>query len=301
MLSNTLRRWAWMVCETEAGPRISSSTVSETKKKRGKKSYADSYAGASTLRPDARPSCRVPRRGREDGADEQHVEHRLQDRRRADVEEALELVVGGIFTGCNEGLGGVSKGFGYGVNLFRAYGVTPGFGRWEETRMGFFYPAAPASRKRCEYGVGVILLGEDLAYWCNCLVAVFANGNAELIKAVFQRLVALALVNAVLLVKVQRCHPVLFAVALEFAKAVVEAFCLNKGQRYPQLGQLFGQGVGVGDDELHPGRRPIVFLPLVRGENKTGSHLFAAFAGGCEGGVVGNPEIVSEPDQLCHP
>ena len=216
-------------------------------------------------------------------------------------EEALELVVGGIFTGCNEGLGGVSKGFGYGVDLFRAYGVTPGFGRWEETRMGFFYPAAPASRKRCEYGVGVILLGEDLAYWCNCLVAVFANGNAELIKAVFQRLVALALVNAVLLVKVQRCHPVLFAVALEFAKAVVEAFCLNKGQRYTQLGQLFGQGVGVGDDELHPGRRPIVFLPLVRGENKTGSHLFAAFAGGCEGGVVGNPEIVSEPDQLCHP
>ena len=62
-------------------------------------------------------------------------------------EEALELVVGGIFTGCNEGLGGVSKGFGYGVDLFRAYGVTPGFGRWEETRMGFFYPAAPASRK----------------------------------------------------------------------------------------------------------------------------------------------------------
>ena len=89
--------------------------------------------------------------------------------------------------------------------------------------------------------------------------------------------------------------------ALQFPDTVVEAVGVDKGQRNAEPGQFFGQGIGVGDDKLYPGGRPVVFLPLVRGENKTGSRCFAALAGGGEGRVVGNPEIVSEPDQLCHP
>lgn len=38
MLSKTLRRWAWMVWESEAWPRISSRAASETKKNRGNSS-----------------------------------------------------------------------------------------------------------------------------------------------------------------------------------------------------------------------------------------------------------------------
>ena len=89
--------------------------------------------------------------------------------------------------------------------------------------------------------------------------------------------------------------------ALQFPDTVVKAVGVDKGQGNAEPGQFFGQGIGVGDDKLYPGGRPVVFLPLVRGENKTGSRCFAALAGGGEGRVVGNPEIVSEPDQLCHP
>lgn len=38
MLSNTFSRWAWMVCASDAWPRISSRAGSETKKNRGKQS-----------------------------------------------------------------------------------------------------------------------------------------------------------------------------------------------------------------------------------------------------------------------
>ena len=216
-------------------------------------------------------------------------------------QEALKLVVGGVFAGGYEGLGSVPKGFRYGVDLFRFYGVTPGFGSGEKLWMGFVYPAAPTPRKGGEYGIRGILLGEDFAYWCNGLVAVFANSNVEVLKAMLECFVAFALVNAILFVEVQRLYFVLFAVALEFAKAVLKALCVNKGQRYAQFCQFFGQGVGMSNNKLYPGWGPVVFLPLIGGKDKARAYLLVALAGSCEGGVVGNPEIVSEPDQLCHP
>ena len=52
--------------------------------------------------------------------------------------------------------------------------------------------------------------------------------------------------------------------------------------------------------KLYPGRRPVVFLPLFRGNNKAGPNGVAAAAGRGQGGVVGKAQIVAEPDQLCH-
>ena len=86
----------------------------------------------------------LARRGREDGPDEQHVERGLQDRRRADVEEALELVdvvVEGGERRARPGGSRATRGRGAGrgrtpPRAGRARRPAPGraTGRWRRTR-----------------------------------------------------------------------------------------------------------------------------------------------------------------------
>jgi len=43
-----------------------------------------------------------------------------------------------------------------------------------------------------------------------------------------------------------------------------------------------------------------MFLPLSGSNQESGAHWLASGTGGGECGVIGNSQVIPEPDQLCH-
>ena len=82
--------------------------------------------------------------------------------------------------------------------------------------------------------------------------------------------------------------------------ALGEVVCIQENHWDAQRCQLPCQGVCVVDDELYPRRGPVMGLPLPGGHDIACRDRLSGLTGGGERRVVGDAQIVSEPDQLSH-
>ena len=190
-------------------------------------------------------------------------------------QKRLQLLVSGILSRRYQRLRCLSERRRQGVGLFGFDRVADRGGPGVQSGPCFLYPTAPTTGERRKHRVGFVLLGQNLADRGDGLVPVLAHPDAEIHQAIAQCFIPAAFVNAVLLVEMDVGNVTVLAELQQCIAAIRKTLGVQECQWNAKLSQFPGQGVGVFKNKAYPGGRPVVFLPLLRGDYKTRAHRFS--------------------------